>query len=122
MSWLDRVVEERLAEAAANGELAAPDLEGRPIADLHWERPGGWWAKRFVERELSHDRRAATEAEIALARARFWRATSEDEVRTLVADVNLEIDRANGLMVANDRLAPFDADDVVERWRRLARR
>ncbi len=122
MSWLDRVVEERLAEAAANGELAAPDLEGRPIADLHWERPEGWWARRFVERELSHDRRAATEAEISLARARFWRATSEDELRTLVARVNDEIDRANGRMVANDRLAPFDADDVVERWRRLTRR
>lgn len=116
------MLEERLAEAAANGELAAPDLEGRPIADLHWERPEGWWAKRFVERELSHDRRAATEAEVALARARFWRATSEDEVRTLVADVNLEIDRANARMVAGDRLARFDADDVVERWRRLARR
>ena len=120
VSWIDRVVEERLAEAASNGELAAPELEGRPIPDLHWERPDGWWTKRFVERELSHDRRAATEAEIALARARFWRATAEDEVRVLVADANAVIDRANARMIATDRLDRFDADDVVERWRRLS--
>ena len=121
MSWLDRVLEERLAEAAANGELAAPDLEGKPIADLHWERPQGWWAKKFVERELSHDRRIAAEDQAALARARFWRATSEDAVRELVADANREIDAANVNLVPADRLLPFDADEVVDRWRRLGR-
>ena len=121
MSWLGRRLEERLSEAAANGELAAPRLEGKPIADLHWERPQGWWAQRFVERERSHDRREVAEQEVALARARFWRAETEDVVRALVADANDEIERANVNLVPGDRLAPFDPDDVVERWRALRR-
>ncbi len=113
------MLEERLAEAAASGELAAPDLEGKPIADLHWERPQGWWAQRFVERELSHDRRLTAENEAALARARFWRANTEDAVRTSVDDANAAIEDANVHMVPGDRLPLFDADDIVDRWRGL---
>ena len=118
---MERIVEERLAEAAANGQLAAPALEGKPIADLHWERPQGWWAKRFVERELSFDRRVAAERAAATARARFWRCDDETMVRTAVDTANAAIERANINMVPTDRLPTFDPDDIVDRWRGLRR-
>jgi hypothetical protein len=122
MSWLERVLEERLARAAATGELAAPGLEGKPIPDLHRARPQGWWADRFVERELSHDRRRVAEEAAGLARVAFWHAPDAPTVRRLVGDANAAIARANVNLVAADRLAHFDPDDVVDRWRRLRTR
>ena len=119
MSYLERMLEERLAKAAADGELSAPRLEGKPIADLHWERPQGWWGRRFFERELSHDRRADALQAAAAARAAFWRCPDEDAVRAAVADANSAIERANVNIVADQHVERFDPDDIVDRWRRL---
>lgn len=47
VSWIERSVEERLAKAAANGELRVPELEGKPLADLDQPRNSGWWADQF---------------------------------------------------------------------------
>ena len=121
MSYLERMLEERLAKAAADGELSAPRLEGKPIADLHWARPEGWWAKRFFERELSHDRRSVALEGAAAARAAFWQCPDETTVRVAVADANAAIDRANVNIVADQQLDAFDVDDIVDRWRRLRR-
>ena len=121
MSWIERAVEERLAQAAADGELAAPTLEGRPLADLHWERPPGWWAQQFVQRELSHDRRVAAVAAAASAQAGFWRCVDVGSVRDAVRVANDAIVRANVNLVDADRLPLFDAADIVERWHRLRR-
>lgn len=121
VSYLERMLEERLAKAAADGELSAPRLEGKPIADLHWERPEGWWAKQFFERELSHDRRTAALEGAAAARAAFWRCPDEATVRAAVADANAAIDRANVNIVDGQPVDRFDLDDIVERWRRLRR-
>ncbi len=116
------MLEERLAQAAADGELDPhPALKGRPIADLHHQREQGWWAKQFVERELSHDRRAVAERAAAAARAGFWRAESAEELRALVRAANAAIVRANVNLVPTDRLAKFDPADVEERWSRLRR-
>jgi hypothetical protein len=121
MSWIERAVEERLAQAAADGELAAPALEGRPLADLHWERPQGWWAEQFVRRELSHDRRVAAASAAASARAGFWRCPDVESVRDAVRGANDAIVRANVNLIDSDRLPLFVTDDIVERWRRLRR-
>lgn len=120
VSWIDRILEERLARAAAEGELDAhPALKGKPIGDLHHQREQGWWAKQFVERELSHDRRQIAEHTAAAARAGFWRADSVDELRGLVASANAAIAEANINLVATDRLAPFDLADIETRWVQL---
>ena len=121
MSWVSRAVEERLAQAAANGELDATTLKGKPIADLDRPRPAGWWADQFVARERSHDRRAEAERNAARARTGFWRCTDPDAVRSAVHAANAAIGAANATLIESDRLAPFDADDIVERWRRLRR-
>lgn len=121
MSWIERAVEERLAQAAAAGELDTPHLKGRPLPDLDRPRSQGWWAEQFVRRELSHDRRVAAEAAAADARAGFWRAADEDELRELVGLANAAIARANVNLIEADRLDPFDWRDVRARWLALHR-
>lgn len=119
MSWIERTVEERLAQAARTGELAAPHLEGKPIADLDRQRPQGWWADQFVTRELSHDRRKVAAAAAAKARAGFWKATSVSGLHDLVGRANAEIRRANVNLIADDRIPEFDPVDIESRWRSL---
>jgi hypothetical protein len=119
MSWIERVLEERLAQAARTGELSVPHLEGKPLADLDHQRQQGWWAEQFVARELSHDRRQAAEAAASAARAGFWRAESVAELRERVGAANAAITNANINLVVSDRLDLFDADDVESRWRAL---
>lgn len=122
MSWVSRAVEERLAIAAAAGELAAPEhLKGKPIADIDLVRPAGWWAEQFAARELSHDRRADAQRAVDAARSRFWRCTDEASLRAAVADVNAGIDDANRNLITSDRLDHFDVDDVLARWRNIRR-
>lgn len=121
MSWIERSLEERLAKAAADGELDAPHLQGKPIADLDRPRSQGWWAEQFVRRELSHDRRERAEADAASARAGFWRAASIDELRDQVRSANAAIVRANLNLIETDRLALFDVTEVEASWHRLRR-
>lgn len=121
MDMTSRAVEERLAQAAANGELDTPTLHGKPIADLDRQRPAGWWADQFVARERSHDRRKVADHEAALDRAGFWRCTDVEALRVAVTRANDRIDAANFNMIPADRLDRFDVDDIIDRWRRVRR-
>jgi len=118
MSWVERLVEERLANAAAAGELDTPMLHGKPL-DLDQPRGEGWWAEQFVKRELSHDRRKTAELVVSQALVRFWQADTIDQLRVLVGEANQAIVRANINLVEADRLPIFDPGDVETRWRRL---
>ncbi len=115
MSWVERLVEDRLANAAARGELDTPTLKGKPL-DLDQPRGDGWWAEQFVRRELSHDRRKVAATEASKARARFWRAESMDELRVLVREANRAIALANINLVEDDRLETFAPSDIEQRW------
>jgi hypothetical protein len=121
VSWVERSVEERLANAAAAGELDTPALKGLQL-DLDTPRGQGWWADQFTRRELSHDRRKVAEAAAGVARAGFWRATSLDELRERVREANESVVRANINLIATDRLETFDRADIEARWRRLTAR
>jgi hypothetical protein len=121
MSWIERSVEERLARAAANGELQVPELHGKPLADLDKPRNSGWWADQFVARERSLDRRKDAEASAATARAGFWRCDDIEAVRRAVAQANNAIAAANLNLIDSDHLPLFDPDDIVDRWHKLRR-
>lgn len=119
MSWVSRLVEQRLAAAAQDGGLDGGPLTGKPLPDIDRQRPVGWWAEQFVRRELSHDRQRTALAAARAARARFWQAESLDQLRDRVALANQAIVRANLNMVDGDRIEPFDPDDIISRWRDL---
>ncbi len=119
MSWIENMLEQRLAAAARDGELDGGPLKGKPIRDLDRQRPAGWWAERFVERELSHDRRLAAEGEARRARAAFWQAGSLDEVEVLVVSANRTLAAANLNLVEADVIELFDVGDILDRWRLL---
>ncbi len=118
MSWIERSIEEVLANAAAASRLDTPELRGRQL-DLDIQRGQGWWADQFTRRELSHDRRQVAEATAEHARVGFWRAATIDDLRGRVRDANSAILRANINLVEVDRLEQFDANDIEDRWRRL---
>ena len=121
MSWIERSIEERLAQAARSGELDAPELAGRPIADLDRPRRSGWWAEQFVRRERSHDRRIDALAELDRRRAAFWRGPDEVTLRRAIDEANAWIATTNQGLIPADHLSDPDADDVVTRWRRVVR-
>lgn len=121
MSWIERSLEERLAQAARSGELDVPELAGRPIADLDRPRRPGWWAEQFVRRERSHDRRVDALAELARIRGRFWRCPDEDTLRRSIDDANAWIAATNDRLVPDDHVPPLEPDDIVARWRRMPR-
>ena len=52
---VESIFERHIREAIERGEFETPALAGKPIADLDVEREPGWWAKRYVERELRRD-------------------------------------------------------------------
>lgn len=119
VSWIERAVEERLAQAARQGELSVPHLEGKPLADLDEQRPQGWWADQFARRELSHDRRRAAQTAATVARAGFWWAQTVDDLRARVGVANREIAAANVSLIESDQLEPFDVADIERRWHAL---
>lgn len=119
MSFLERIVEEKLARAARSGELDVPHLSGKPIPDLDRPRPTGWWADQFVARERSAQRRQDVDEYRRRARTAFWRCIAETELREQVAAANAEIATRNEHLLIGDRVDAFDPDDIVDRWRRL---
>jgi hypothetical protein len=52
---MEPALERHIREAIERGELDTPTLAGKPIGDLEVQRPPGWWAEKFVERELARD-------------------------------------------------------------------
>ena len=119
MSWISRLVEQQLADAAAAGDLVAEPLKGKPIPGIDEQRPDGWWASSFVRRELSHDRRIAAKEQADRARVGFWKASSVEELRELVGAANADLAAANVNLVESDQLDLFDPREVVDRWHAL---
>jgi hypothetical protein len=67
---VESVFERQIREAVERGEFATPDLAGKPIDDLDEQLEPGWWAKRYVERELARGEESDAIAEMLAA----WRS------------------------------------------------
>jgi hypothetical protein len=50
---VESIFERHIREAVERGEFETPALAGKPIDDLDVERQPGWWAEKYVERELA---------------------------------------------------------------------
>lgn len=116
-SWIDR----QLREARERGEFDNLPGSGKPIPGLDKPYDETWWIKDKLRREnLTYLpttlilRREAEEALRAVARA-----TSESEVRSILADINEKLRAA--IMSPPDgpplNQTPFDVERVVREWR-----
>lgn len=117
-SWIDRQVR----RAEERGEFADLPGAGRPLPDLDQPFDELRWVKAKLRQEgLSYMPPSVAlrkEAHETLEAAR--RASSEDEVREIVAGLNERIREANrrGIRGPSLMLVPFDAERIVRDWRR----
>jgi hypothetical protein len=118
VSWIDRIVEQRIAEAIARGELDTPELSGASL-DLDQQRTDGWWAEQLVRKERSRVLHEDSLPELATRRAAFWRAPTEQRLLELVADANAWIAGVNKQLQPTDALDRVDPTEAVASWRRL---
>lgn len=124
VSW-ESHVDRLIREAEERGEFDDLPGKGRPIPDIDRPADDLWWVKRKLRREglsftpptlqLRRDVEAAREAVAA--------ATSEGEVRRIVAGINERIVEANAMPVGGpaSNLAPLDVDRVLAAWREQRR-
>jgi hypothetical protein len=114
-------VERRIREAAERGAFDNLPGAGKPIPDLDEPHDEQWWIKRKLRDEelayLPPTIALRKEAEAALDAAA--RASSEAEVRAIVAAINARIADGNRKAASGPplNLAPFDPERVVARWR-----
>ncbi|MBT2365972.1 DUF1992 domain-containing protein [Streptomyces sp. ISL-10] len=115
-------VDKQIRDAAERGEFAELAGFGKPLPDGDAAYDELWWVKRKMHREglsvLPPALALRKEAEDALEKA--VRSPSESAVRRIVAEINEKI-RAMLLRPPPGPplgLKPFDADAVVEEWRR----
>lgn len=116
MNVIETIADRRIRQARADGLFDNLPGAGKPIADLHRERPAGWWAARVVQQERSKARADALKQELRSAMPALWRMEHEADVRTRVDELNDRIGEYNRLTTI-DEWPPLDADDVLGRWR-----
>lgn len=116
-SWIDR----QIREAQERGEFDDLPGYGKPIPDLDRPHDDLWWVKDKLRRErlswLPPTLALRKEAEDFVER--LGRQPSEAAVRRRVSELNGKIAEVNASAMTGPpaRLAPFDADVLVERWR-----
>jgi hypothetical protein len=114
-------VERQLREAVDRGEFDNLPGAGKPIPDLDKPHDELWWIKQKLRREnlpyLPPTIALRKEAEDALVAAS--QATSEAQVRRIVADINGKILEGNRKAASGPplNLMPFDVERVVSHWR-----
>lgn len=93
---------------------------GKPIADLGRRREEGWWAANFVKTERARIREEELTKRLRQLRYSLRRASDETEVRTLVGEVNAEIQEHNRLSRDLDigEYPEVSVDEELERFRR----
>ena len=116
-SWIERLIQDA-RDAGAFDELPGA---GRPMSDLERPHDEDWWLKAKLRREdlswvpptisIRADRDATLDAAL--------RAPTEEDVRTLVEELNTRIGAVNrmGAVGPPSTVAKLDVDCIVERWR-----
>ncbi|MCP9957828.1 J-domain-containing protein [Streptomyces sudanensis] len=116
-SWVDR----QIREATERGDFARLPGLGRPLPDDAAPYDELWWVKGKMNREglsvLPPALALRREAEDALGAV--GRATSESQVRRIVAEVNEKIAAAVRRPPPGPplNLTPFDVEELLREWR-----
>ena len=120
MSW-ESWVERQIREGRERGEFDDLPGHGRPLPDLDRPRDELWWVRKKLRREkVSYSPPALSlRKEVDDALERIAAATSEAQVRDLVAAINERIRYVNSHTVSGPptTIAVLDVDDVVQKWR-----
>jgi len=117
----ESLIDRRIREAQERGEFDDLPGAGKPLPDLDRPHDDLWW----VRRKLRDERLSAlppvlqVRKELEETRARLARATSEQEVRDLVAGINARIRAVNrtALQGPPSTVAPLDEEAAVRAWR-----
>jgi len=116
-------LEEMMRRAAADGAFDNLQGAGKPIPDLDDRRPAvdRWLEKKCADEGLSLPLPTGLQLKVDVANElqRLRASDDEREVRAGLAAVNARIAHANARHLGGPtaRLAPFDIDDWVRRWR-----
>jgi hypothetical protein len=116
-TWIDRQIRVGM-EAGAFDDLPGT---GRPVPDIDRPRDEMWWVRDKVRREgvTSVPPAVAVRREMDATVVAIAAATSEDEVRHLVATINERVRGLNSRPVSGppSTVAPLDAEVEVAAWR-----
>ncbi len=116
-TWIDRQIRVGMDGGAFDDLPGA----GQPLRDLDRPRDEMWWVREKVRREeLSHVPPAVqVRREFDEALAAIAAASSEDEVRAVVARINERVRWVNSRPVSGppSTVAPLDAETEVRAWR-----
>lgn len=119
-TW-ESFVDRQIREAQERGEFDNLSGAGKPLADLHRPHDDLWWVrKKLKEENLSYLPPALqVRKDLDDAREQIDRASSEREVRRIIAAVNKRIREANrtALQGPASSLMPLDEEQTVRRWR-----
>ncbi len=114
-------VDRQIREAQERGEFDNLPGAGKPIPDLHRPYDELWWVrKKLKEENLSYVPPALqVRKELQNAREQIARASSEPEVREIVAEINQRIRDANrtALRGPASSVMPLDEEQTLRQWR-----
>lgn len=98
------------------------ELRGQPIPDIDDERPEGWWAASYVARDRSIRRLHQLTAELHRRKGIAMLDDDHETVRAGLIALNEELDRANAMVEAKDRVEELDIEAELASWRDRRRR
>lgn len=114
-------VERRIQQAQRAGAFDDLALRGRPIPDLGSERPEGWWAASFVERDKRLRELWELREQACVERSRALAGRRHDDVLAELLRLRERIATANAEMDEKDRIEWFDVEADLAAWRRRER-
>lgn len=120
MDIFESIADRKIRAAREAGLFDGLPGAGKPIPDLHEERPPGWWATRLVRRERSILKVEELDRDVRAAMPRLWRLDSESNVRVQVRGLNEQIEDYNRVTTWEQR-QPLDEEDIVEQWKQQRR-
>lgn len=106
-------VERRIREAIERGDFDDLPGTGAPLAGLEQPYRPDWWARAWVERERSADRRAESIEEIERTARRLWAAPDLTRLHEIMDDIDVARREAG--------LDPLDRDAAVTMWKSVRR-